>query len=910
MNFNIFQRTSLKTKLTFFTLFVFLTGVWSIAWYATSLLRGEMEQQLGEQQFSTVSMLAGNINEGLEERLGSLELIAKAITPAMMANTANLQDFLDHRQVFLKLFNNGVFVTRIDGTVISDVPSSTGRLGVNYIDRDFVIAALKEDKSSVGTPVMGKVLKKPVFGMATPIRDAQGKIIGVLAGTIDLGKRNFLDKVTGSKVGKTGGYLVVAPQQRLGITGTDQYFTMKPMPAPGINPLLDRYLAGFEGFGSVIDSRGVGIFSAAKGIPVSGWVLVGRIPTDEAFAPVANMQRRVLLATLLFTLAAGCLIWLMTWRLLKHQLLPMIAATKIIHSLSDPSKPLQSLPVRSQDEIGQLITGFNRLLEIMREREATKEEALNLLQKIASRIPGVVFQFRLRPDGSSCIPYASEALQDIYRVRPDAVRDDASMVFAVVHPDDLQQHLASITASAKDLSPWQNEYRLKFGDETPFWLMGSALPQSEPDGSILWHGFIADITERKHSEMELDQYRLHLEELVEERTSALSVAKEAAEAASRAKSTFLANMSHELRTPMNGIMGMVSIALRHATDPKLRHQLQTIDHSSQHLLGVINDILDISKIEAGRMSLEQVDFTFGDVLENLRDLFKDKVAEKHLVLNFDVPMELQTLALLGDPLRLGQIFLNLASNAIKFTEQGSVTVFVRISEQNKDHVVLSCEVRDTGIGIGAAEQKRLFAAFVQADSSMTRKYGGTGLGLVISESLVQMMSGEISIESAPGQGSTFRFNVRLRKGTPSKSSNAGRELSAEVILQGHYAGTRVLLAEDEPINQEVSRELLEDVGFIVDVANDGKEALVMAKQKLYALILMDMQMPNLSGVDATKAIRLESVNTDTPILAMTANAFEEDRQICLAAGMNDHIGKPVDPGALFSKLLAWLERSH
>jgi CheY-like chemotaxis protein len=410
--------------------------------------------------------------------------------------------------------------------------------------------------------------------------------------------------------------------------------------------------------------------------------------------------------------------------------------------------------------------------------------------------------------------------------------------------------------------------------------------------------------------MELDQYRLHLEELVEERTSALSVAKEAAEAASRAKSTFLANMSHELRTPMNGIMGMVSIALRHATDQKLRHQLQTIDHSSQHLLGVINDILDISKIEAGRMSLEQVDFKFGDVLENLRDLIKDKVAEKHLALNFDVPMELQTLSLLGDPLRLGQIFLNLASNAIKFTEQGSVTVFVRITEQNSDHVLLCCEVRDTGIGIGADEQKRLFAAFVQADSSMTRKYGGTGLGLVISESLVQMMSGEISIESAPGQGSTFRFNIRLRKGVPSKSSDAGSELSAEAILQSHYAGTRVLLAEDEPINQEVSRELLEDVGFIVDVANDGNEALAMAKQKHYALILMDMQMPNLSGVDATKAIRLDSLNTDTPILAMTANAFEEDRQICLAAGMNDHIGKPVDPDVLFSKLLAWLERIH
>jgi signal transduction histidine kinase/CheY-like chemotaxis protein len=685
---------------------------------------------------------------------------------------------------------------------------------------------------------------------------------------------------------------------------------MKPMPAPGVNPLLDRYIGGYEGFGSVIDSRGVGIFSAAKGIPVAGWVLVGRIPTDEAFAPVSIMQQRVLLATLLFTFAAGCLIWLMTWWLLKHQLLPMISATKIIDSLSDPSKPLQTLPIRSEDEIGQLISSFNRLMAIMREREAAKADALNLLQKIASRVPGVVFQFRLRPDGSSCLPYASEALQDIYRVHPDAVRDDASDVFAVVHPDDLQQHLASIAASAKSLSPWHNEYRLKFEGEAPFWLQGSALPQLEPDGTVLWHGFIADITQRKAVEIELEQYRLHLEDLVAERTAAFSVAKDAAEAASHAKSTFLANMSHELRTPMNGIMGMVSIALRHSTDPKLRHQLETIDYSSQHLLSVINDILDISKIESGHLSIEKIDFKFGDVLENLSNLISHKAAEKHLFLHFDVPAALRDVELSGDPLRLGQILLNLSGNAIKFTDQGTITIFMRLYEKGAGQVCLNCEVRDTGIGIGAEEQKRLFGAFEQADSSMTRKYGGTGLGLAISKRLVQMMGGDISLESTLGQGSTFRFTAQLAKSIHSKRSEVASESSAEDVLRSRYAGTLVLLAEDEPINQEVSRGLLEDIGLQVDVANDGAEALAMAKQSRYALILMDMQMPNLNGVDATKEIRLDSVNINTPIVAMTANAFEEDRQICLAAGMNDHIGKPVNPDLLFAKLLAWLERSH
>ena len=444
------------------------------------------------------------------------------------------------------------------------------------------------------------------------------------------------------------------------------------------------------------------------------------------------------------------------------------------------------------------------------------------------------------------------------------------------------------------------------------WLRTSKVPLRNRNGEIVGVlGIYDDVTERKLLESQLREHRDNLEKLVSERTRELAVAKDAAESASRAKSAFLANMSHELRTPMSGIIGMTAIALRRAEDPKLREQLAKIDQASKHLLGIINDILDISKIEAERMVLEQTAFQLGGVIENLSSLLAPRVREKQLLFIVDVPAALSKLSVYGDPLRLGQILLNLLGNAIKFTQHGGVTISVRVLEERENEVVLHFEIIDTGIGISPDEQGRLFSAFSQADSSMTRKYGGTGLGLTISKRLALLMGGDIALQSVPGKGSTFCFTVPLLKNMASDPLLAVLETeSPEARIKRDFAGIRVLLAEDEPINREVSLDLLSELGLLVDVAEDGLQALDLARKHRYPLILMDMQMPNLNGIEATQAIRADSLNCDTPIVAMTANAFDEDRQSCLAAGMSDHLGKPVDPDLLYETIFRWLSKPH
>ncbi|MFO1272776.1 MAG: ATP-binding protein [Rubrivivax sp.] len=412
----------------------------------------------------------------------------------------------------------------------------------------------------------------------------------------------------------------------------------------------------------------------------------------------------------------------------------------------------------------------------------------------------------------------------------------------------------------------------------------------------------------QRNEQELRLHQEHLEELVRQRTAELSVAKEAAEAASRAKSAFLANMSHELRTPLNGIMGMTALARRHSTDATVQRYLAKSEQISLHLLALVNDILDLTKIEAEKATLDSVDFTLGEVLDGVEHQARVTAAEKGLALAFEVAAGDAGRPLRGDPRRLRQVLLNLVANALKFTESGSVRLHAAVDDAGGTPV-LRCEVHDTGIGIAPADQARLFTAFEQVDSSASRRFGGTGLGLAIVRQLVRLMGGEVGLSSTPGQGSTFRFSVPLAWGTPTAREPSAPGLTpAEQQLKAAYPGLRVLLAEDEPVNQEVSLSLLEHAGCRVDVVADGAAAVAAAARGPYDLILMDIQMPVMDGLEAARRIRQGPCNGDTLIVATTANAFEQDLEDCLEAGMDDHLAKPIQPGRLYARILSLLDR--
>jgi hypothetical protein len=454
-----------------------------------------------------------------------------------------------------------------------------------------------------------------------------------------------------------------------------------------------------------------------------------------------------------------------------------------------------------------------------------------------------------------------------------------------VHCDDRQRLLTLYAESFDRREAYETECRLRHADGGYRWVLNHGIPLVRDGEFSGYIGSFTDITTAKAAEQQLGE------------------AKSAAEQATRAKSAFLANVTHEMRTPLHVIIGLGHLLGRDLSEPAQRERVDQLCASSEHLLALINDILDLSKIEAQRFALDHSEFRLDALVDKVVRMIEARAQEKGLTLTTDVAVPLRSLTCNGDALRLAQVLINLCDNAVKFTDQGTVRLSIDCLEQDSHSVTLRFSVADNGIGIAPADQARLFQAFEQSDNSLVRRHGGTGLGLAISQHLVTLMGGKIQVDSRLGAGSTFSFELVLPPATASAVEAATAPAASAAT---DFCGRHVLLVEDHPLGQDILFEMLTDIGCEVEAASDGAEAFECAQARAYDVILMDIQMPRMDGLTATRAIRALPRHRKTPIIALTANAFAEDRQRCFDAGMNGHLAKPVTPATLAASLGQWL----
>jgi diguanylate cyclase (GGDEF)-like protein/PAS domain S-box-containing protein len=496
-----FNWRSLRTRLTVGVLAAVVVSFWGTALLLSYLLRIDMERELLAQQFSTVSLLAQQVDRSLRERQSAVEGIAAAVTPTMMADPGRLQVHLEQRVSIPLLFNWGALIVDTQGIARASLPAHLERTGVDYSEVPAVRRVLDEGVSLITDPMLGKQTGQPVFTIMVPIRDSTGRTLGAVLGITNLALPNFLDDIGANKYGMTGDFFVTAPRTRFYVASSDRRRIMAQGPAAGVNPVYDRYIDGYEGSGGARSSRGVVELSSSRRIASSGWLMQSVLPADEAFAPVREMQRHLLVAAIILTvLAVMATTWWLRW-----QLQALEEAAGLLRRMGRGELPRQVLPVRREDEIGQVARAFNGLLAAIESEEAKAAEhaANEMVRKIVANVPGMVFQYRLGVDGTGCFPFASNAIEELYGVSAEEVRNNAGRIRTMLHPDDEARFFTTLHESAQNLTHWRIEYRIRQVGGGCKWLQVDALPERGEDGTVTWYGFVTNVSERKAMEEQL-----------------------------------------------------------------------------------------------------------------------------------------------------------------------------------------------------------------------------------------------------------------------------------------------------------------------------------------------------------------------------------------------------------------------
>lgn len=1027
MNFALFQPRSIKTRVTGMALMVFLAGFVSLSLFVIQELRHDLQEQMGAQQLATVTLLADQVNDGLEQRMAMLEQVAQAITPEELTQPADLQTLLEQRPVLRSLFNGGVIAYQANGVAVAEVPLSAARVGVNYMDIDAIAAALKEGRSTFGRPVMGKKLNAPVFGMAVPIRNAQGTVTGALSGVVNLALPNFLDRIFENRYGKSGGFMLVDPAHRLVVTATDKRLALRELPADAVDPLVNRFVGGYEGSGIATNLSGVEVLASAKRIPIASWYIATALPTAEVFVPIRTQQQRMLFATAIFAaLVAG-----LTWWLMRRALDPVLSASKALAKVVAESGHVQPTPLKRGDELSEILHTSAHLLRTLEQRDTAlrASEAVfrsifenantgiaqtdltgrvirfneaframlgydadalmamrytdfthadNLSMEAAlfkEMVTGERTQYRLTKrylpsDGrllwvdisaavvrdengmiESLIAVvadvtnsqqvqalrASEAFQQaILNALPTevAVLDPQGVIRAVnrpwerfaasnatVHGNPLAQsgvgtnYLTASLKGAAQGAPMAREavdgiravmrreqpgFSIVYACHAPHqprWFKMHVLPlgTQADDGIVITH---TDITELKLTE------------------EALVVSRDEAQRASRAKSNFLTSMSHELRTPLNSILGFAQLMDYDATLPQAhKDNVQEILGAGRHLLQLINEILDLAKVEAGRTALDMEPVEVDTVVQECLHLVAAAADVRHIALAYE---PLPGAAVRADRTRLRQVLLNLLSNAIKYNVVGgSVQVEVRPVDAQTIRVV----VQDTGAGIAAERLGELFQPFSRLGAEGSG-IEGTGIGLSIARRLAEMMGGTVGVESEAGVGSRFWIELARDaladpvtqpmpepaiagplRAAPANGSDAGDAPGPAVVSTRRS----VLYIEDNLVNLRLVAKILARRPHIeVLTAQTPAQGIALALAHHPALILLDINMPGMDGFAVLEVLKTDPGLAGIPVVAVSANAMAGDIERGRVAGFVDYLTKPLDVWRFNAVIDHWL----